>query len=228
MENCELFEDLLNKINSKLKKKKTKIELKKIQENFCKLSKYLEKINNILQKGGTNQDKIDDITNIEGINSKYEASEIVKVTEINNSDDNLKNIGQSVLSIPAILINLLLMSPRLYYRYFNKVINILPDFIYKADYANPNDYKTKMNIGYVLLFILSSVPYAGALSDFLIISNALEENRIFLAIIVSITSMLSFFSLRIFDFGSIPKLLYLLDNYSYVNYSKQNKITNSE
>ena len=40
--------------------------------------------------------------------------------------------------------------------------------------------------------------------------------------------MLSFFSLRIFDFGSIPKLLYLLDNYSYVNYSKQNKITNSE
>lgn len=92
--------------------------------------------------------------------------------------------------------------------------NIL-DCIHKKDFKEPLDFI------YILLFMLASFPFViGAFSDFMIICRALFDRRIFLATIVSITLFFSMFTFHMFDMGLIFKILYALDNNSYINYSR--------
>lgn len=83
------------------------------------------------------------------------------------------------------------------------------------------DFKKPLDLIYILLFVLASFPFAiGAFSDFIIICKALVDRRIFLATMVSTSLFFSMFTLHIIDMGLIFKILYALDNHSYVNYSR--------
>lgn len=83
------------------------------------------------------------------------------------------------------------------------------------------DFKKPLDLIYILLFILASFPFAlGAFADFMIICKALVDRRIFLATMVSTTLFFSMFTLHIIDMGLIFKILYALDNHSYVNYTR--------
>jgi len=96
--------------------------------------------------------------------------------------------------------------------------------IFNFKFKKNKDFKKPLDIIYILLFILASYPFAyGAIADFIIICKALIDGRYFLATMVSITLFFSWFTLwHIVDLGLIFKVLYALDNHSYINYSKKN------
>lgn len=87
------------------------------------------------------------------------------------------------------------------------------------DNVDFQDFKKPLDLVYIYLFITASIPFVGAISDFLIITQSLEDSNIFLAAIVFITRFISFFTLNIVDLGVVFKLLYYLDNYSYTNFN---------
>ena len=79
-----------------------------------------------------------------------------------------------------------------------------------------NDYKKPLDFVYLYLFIFASIPILGLFSDYIIIIKAINENRLFLAINTIFTRLITLFSLNILDLGTIIKLLYTFDTYSYI------------
>lgn len=68
-----------------------------------------------------------------------------------------------------------------------------------------------LSIFYIILFLLANIPFVGVIPNILIIFNAIDDGRIFLAMITIITTFLSLFTLHYFDLGVLFKLLYWLD-----------------
>jgi hypothetical protein len=93
-----------------------------------------------------------------------------------------------------------------------------------------NDFSKKIpflqSIFYIIIVIFGAIiPFAfpilgsiaGIFTDFAIFFWALMENRIYLALITFISSILSLFTLRILDLGAILKIFYIFDVYSSDN-----------
>jgi hypothetical protein len=68
-----------------------------------------------------------------------------------------------------------------------------------------------LSIFYIILFLLANIPFVGVIPNILIIFNAIDDGRIFLAMITVITTFLSLFTLHYYDLGVLFKLLYWLD-----------------
>ena len=85
-----------------------------------------------------------------------------------------------------------------------------------------------LNYGYILLILLSTLPIIGEISNFVLICKSLQEDRYFLASIVTLSSILSFFTPSFISPLARPdaalKLFYVLDNYSYLQYRKNENI----
>lgn len=242
MYNCKIKKDLLVEINKNLKEKKTDKELDNLVKQFCKLSEMLDKLYIITQKKGSKKNKINEIKKIYKFND-FQAEQILKKTNLNNiiggkkpitnmcdliDELNINMIFESILKLPRYFLDSLLLFPEAFFEGFKKILLIVPNMLCKVNWTEFNDYEKPLGIGYFLLFILASTPYVGAAADFLIIAKALEEGRLFLAIIVSLTTFISFFSGHMFDIGVILKIIYALDNYSYINYSKKKMIKDKQ
>lgn len=83
------------------------------------------------------------------------------------------------------------------------------------------DFKKPLDFIYLLLFATATIPFVGAISNLIIIIKAMYDGRMFLAIIVSLSTITSFFMFHMLDMGFILKVIYSLDVYSYNNYHKQ-------
>ena len=239
MYDCKIKKELLIRINKKLKHKKTDEEINNLVKKFCKLSELLDKLYLITNEKKSKKKKINEIKNLYDFND-YQAQEILKKTNLKNIiggkkpitnmcdliDElnlklNLNFIFESILKLPRYFLDILFEFPEIFFESFKKILLIIPNMFCKVNWTEFKDYDKPLGIGYFLLFILASVPYVGAVADFLIIAKALEDGKLFLAIIVSLTTFISFFSGHMFDIGVILKIIYTLDNYSYINYSKK-------
>lgn len=86
-----------------------------------------------------------------------------------------------------------------------------------------NDFTTRLDFVYLLLFLLASIPFLGLFPNIMISIKALRDGRTFLAILNTLTTFLSLFEFHMVDLGAVFKIMYSLDVLSmtkYVNPSK--------
>ena len=195
-----------------------------ITQSFIYLNTIITKINTILKKKTNYNEKIKWIKKL-GFNIG-ESKQIIKTltdnmlggseadstesTSINTVvDSNINKIPSLMLAIPKNIIYLVSNS-------LEKLRSLLI-----GDKITSNDFKTPLDIIYIFLFITASLPIIGIVSDFIIICRAFSNNKKFLAVITLMTRFISFFTLNLVDIGIIFKILYGLDHYSYINYSKE-------
>ena len=178
-------------------------ELRKYKTSGKKLSN--EQVNKIISLFDLNKTfKSFDITG-GGDNTSMEISEDLK-SEFNSSDKeiNLSNLPETALGI-EIPQNTCENSPP----WLNKAISNANTF-----YSNIlNWLNSGIDWVYFYLFIFASIPFYGAISNFVIIVKALTEKNYFLAIVNLMTSTLSIITtLHIIDLGLLFKVFYYLDS----------------
>ena len=81
-----------------------------------------------------------------------------------------------------------------------------------------NDYASTLDWVYILLFLLAQMPFIGFIPNAVIIFRALKDGRTFLAILNTITTFFSIFTLHAIDMGFAIKAIYALDVYSNAKY----------
>jgi len=81
-----------------------------------------------------------------------------------------------------------------------------------------NDYASTLDWVYILLFLLAQIPFVGFIPNAVIIFRALKDGRTFLAILNTITTFFSIFTLHTIDMGFAIKAIYALDVYSNAKY----------
>jgi hypothetical protein len=81
-----------------------------------------------------------------------------------------------------------------------------------------NDYQSSLDWVYILLFLLAQIPFIGFIPNAVIIFRALKDGRTFLAILNTITTFFSIFTLHTIDMGFAIKAIYALDVYSNAKY----------
>jgi hypothetical protein len=64
---------------------------------------------------------------------------------------------------------------------------------------------------------MASLPVVGAFFDIIIIIRSIKQDRIFLALLTFITTVISMFTFHMVDLGAIIKILYFLDVTSYTS-----------
>jgi len=227
-----IYKELLLLISQNIQNKKDKEFIINNIDNLVNKYSYLSKIiyeisiivMNPLFNYNKKINKIHTLLHISNKQSKHLLNKIKIPNEtqfggVHNED--LKKISETNPNLDNIcLFNLPILSLELLATFPEKILKILmnlPQFINSIDFQ---DFKKPLDYIYIFLFITASTPIIGSISDFIIISKALLDNNIYLALIVFVTRFISFFSWNMFDMGSIIKLIYALDNYSYINYSK--------
>ena len=106
----------------------------------------------------------------------------------------------------------------------NKDYGIRKNILWNKDHRPDNADIEPLNTGYIILLLLSSLPIVSPISNFILICKSLQEDRFFLATLITINSVLNFltpsFISPITRPGNILKLLYVLDNFSYMSFRK--------
>ena len=97
-------------------------------------------------------------------------------------------------------------------KFFSDLANL-----YNFDWHSFEDFTKKMDWVYLYLFALASLPVVGFIFDIIIIIRSVKQDRIFLAILTFITTMISLFTGHLVDLGLIIKILYFLDVTSYTS-----------
>jgi len=205
-----------------------------ITQSFIYLNTIITKINTILTKKTTYNEKIKWIKKL-GFNNG-ESKQIITTLSNNmlggagpedpelgpglNADSTVETsmntaIDSNINKIPGLM---LAIPKNIIYLVSNSLEKLRSLLI--GDKITSNDFKTPLDIIYIFLFITASLPIIGILPDFIIICRAFSNNKKFLAVITLMTRFLSFFTLNLVDIGIIFKILYGLDHYSYINYSK--------
>ena len=124
-----------------------------------------------------------------------------------------------MFNLPKLSLKVLLNLPSIFMQMMATWFQFLSD-TFNLRNTPVEDFKKPLDYMYLFLFVLASVPFMGAIADFITICRAIYQKRIFLACMVYTTRFISFFaSYNLFDMGAIMKILYSLDNYSYLRYS---------
>ena len=220
----ELLMLISDNISNKKHKKYVINNLDNLANKFCDLSKIINNLSYIILN---NSLSYNDKVNLISKNLSFSTKQSQKIMNILKLDkDDIKYINQKggfnevdikktenvckKLKIPSFSIKSIFSIPG----------NL---FLYLKDCISKKDFKEPLDFVYIFLFISASVPFAiGFWSDFFIICKALMDKRYFLATMVTCTLYMSMWVLHIFDVGLLFKILYALDNYSYMNYSRIN------
>ena len=135
-------------------------------------------------------------------------------------DELVKEFEKCTQNLPQLMLYITLNIPKLMLESISLGFQGLAN-IFNLDWSQFEDYKKPLDLMYIFLFMSAVVPFMGAVADTITIIRALDDQRIFLAAMVTFTRFLSFFTLNILDLGFLIKVLYSLDVYSYTNYSKK-------
>lgn len=85
------------------------------------------------------------------------------------------------------------------------------------------DYFANVDYVYLILFLVSSIPFIGFIPNVITIIKALRDKRVYLAILTSIGTFLSLFTLHILDLGLALKVVYFMDVYTTTKYENRGK-----
>ena len=246
MEKKQSYKELLHLITENLSNKKDKLFVKKnienLTDNFIYLSDILTNISFIVLDENTSLiNKIKSLKQSLPFSDKQIKTLMKKIyinphqyqnisqTGGNNTNDEKeieKALNICMFNMPQLMLkgflNLPKLSVGLLYGIFDKFTSILK-CLFDTDFLiQTNDFKKPIDYIYIILFIAASVPFAGVIADFIIICRALLDRRFFLATMVCITMFMSMFLMHSTDLGIIVKILYGIDNFSYINYPKTN------
>jgi len=226
----ELLKLISDNISNKKHKKYVINNLDDLADKFCHLSKIINNLSHIIVNNDISyNEKVNLISKNLSFSTK-QSQKIMNILKLDNND--IKYINQKggfnevdikktedickKLKVPSFSIKSILSIPG----------NL---FLYLKDCISKKDFKEPLDFVYIFLFISASVPFAiGFWSDFIIICKALMDKRYFLATMVTCTLYMSMWVLHIFDVGLLFKILYALDNYSYMNYSRVNDNINTD
>jgi len=138
--------------------------------------------------------------------------ELEKINEIGQKIDD-SSVDICLNNLPLIFIKLL--DPKIFFFIISNLFEYLSEmFTFKINWF---DYTKHLDWVYLLLFILASVPVTGGFINMIIIFRALKDERFYLAISTTISTIIStILTLNIIDFGLLFKIFYYLDNKSYM------------
>mgnify|MGYP006129577741 FL=1 len=184
--------DIKNKIESlsKLKFNKSKLSKKEANDVLRALN-----LHNIV--GGGEKDK-----------------EIAALRDIHNNLD--KNVTFCLTNMGVIASKMFSNFPKYGLLMVSKVFSDIAN-LYNFDWHSFEDFTKKMDWVYLYLFVMASLPVVGAFFDIIIIIRSIKQDRIFLALLTFITTVISMFTFHMVDLGAIIKILYFLDVTSYTS-----------
>jgi hypothetical protein len=207
-DNKEVIIERLYKLSNYIKDFVNNFSNGKSSEAYKKLS---EKYKHLLSKKQVKH--ILDLIQMKNL----KGGELDKVTEIQNKmDDSSMNICLN--NLPLIFIKLL--DPKIFFFIISNIFEYLSElFTFKINWF---DYTKELDWVYLLLFILASTPVTGGFINMIIIFRALKDERFYLAISTTITTIIStILTLNVVDFGLLFKIFYYLDNKSYMRELKK-------
>ena len=92
-----------------------------------------------------------------------------------------------------------------------------------------HDFDKSVPLTYYVLFLIGLMPLpivgsiAGIFTDIYTFINAIDDGRIYLALITFVSGIMSLFILRAFDLGALFKIFYFMDVKHEVDYKNRNK-----
>ncbi len=231
------YYNILNSISENLSEEDAryvKDNIAKINHKLLDLSDYIRNYVNIsADQNYSEKEKIENIKNLGFKNETYsysQAKEILDVLNLNlkggnQSEENInqvksalqgKDLEVCLKNIPLLILEL--MSPAYIFKtmfaIFSQVSkNVMSWFSKGIDWV------------YFFLFLSSSVPFYGAISDFIIVVKALVQGDYFLASITTLTSTIStMMNFHLTDMGVLFKIFYYLDSKSRDKSDKGNNM----
>ena len=198
-----------------------------IVKNLKKLSKYMNDIIRNFSNNKTTKSVVKSLQKkYKNIFSNKEIDNIINTLQLKNLKggeqekiDTIKNkINDDTLQVcidnlPALLIKL--MDPKIFFLVWGNLFKYLSElFTFQVNWF---DYTKRLDWVYLVLFISASIPFAGGIADMIIIFKALKDERFYLALITSVTFLISsILTMHAVDIGVLFKLFYYLDNKSYM------------
>lgn len=234
------YEFLLKKISEKIKdpkkRKYIKDNLESIVVDLKDFSKFFSKIVEITFKNISTKEKIAMLNKMKFRKSrlsKKESTDIlgalnfdnivggrkkeIEIEELRKIHSNLdKNVTFCLTNMGVIASKLFSNFPKYGTLMISKFFSDLAN-LYNFDWHSFEDFTKKMDWVYLYLFALASLPVVGFIFDIIIIIRSVKQDRIFLAILTFITTMISLFTGHLVDLGLIIKILYFLDVTSYTS-----------
>ena len=234
------YEFLLKKISEKIKdpkkRKYIKDNLESIVVDLKDFSKFFSKIVEITFKNISTKEKIAMLNKLKFRKSrlsKKESTDIlgalnfdnivggrkkeIEIEELRKIHSNLdKNVTFCLTNMGVIASKLFSNFPKYGTLMISKFFSDLAN-LYNFDWHSFEDFTKKMDWVYLYLFALASLPVVGFIFDIIIIIRSVKQDRIFLAILTFITTMISLFTGHLVDLGLIIKILYFLDVTSYTS-----------
>ena len=234
------YEFLLKKISEKIKdpkkRKYIKDNLESIVVDLKDFSKFFSKIVEITFKNISTKEKITMLNKMKFRKSrlsKKESTDIlgalnfdnivggrkkeIEIEELRKIHSNLdKNVTFCLTNMGVIASKLFSNFPKYGTLMISKFFSDLAN-LYNFDWHSFEDFTKKMDWVYLYLFALASLPVVGFIFDIIIIIRSVKQDRIFLAILTFITTMISLFTGHLVDLGLIIKILYFIDVTSYTS-----------
>tara|TARA_B100000963_G_scaffold243793_1_gene213472 strand:+ start:4081 stop:5202 length:1122 start_codon:yes stop_codon:yes gene_type:complete len=202
-----------------------------IIEKLSELSRYITDFIKVFAKNNVNNAYKQLSKKYKKILSNKEVKDILDIIQLKNLkggeleklNDMEKKIDDTTMNIclnnlPLIFIKFL--DPKIFFFVISNLFEYLSEmFTFKINWF---DYTKELDWIYLLLFLLASIPIAGGFANLIIIFKALKDERFYLAMVTSITTLIStIFTLNVIDFGVLFKIFYYLDNKSYAREMKR-------
>lgn len=234
------YEFLLKKISEKIKdpkkKKYIKDNLESIVVDLKDFSEFFSNIVSITLQNIPTKEKIQRLNKMKFRKSrltKKESKDILKALNLDNiiggsqkekEIEELKKIHANLdKNVTFCLTNMGVIASKLFSNFPKYGTLMISKFfsdmanLYNFDWHSFEDFTKKMDWVYLYLFALASLPVVGVIFDIIIIIRSIKQDRIFLAILTLITTIISMFTAHIIDLGLIIKVLYFLDVTSYTS-----------
>ena len=236
----EQYKFLITKISEKIKDTKQKKYIKdNLEEIVLNLKDFSIFFSNVIQIALSDKDiekKIQSLSKLKfkkSKSSKNESKDILKALNLDNIvgggqkdkeiaalrdiHNNLdKNVTFCLTNIGVIASKMFSNFPKYGLLIISKVFSDIAN-LYNFDWHSFEDFTKKMDWVYLYLFVMASLPVVGAFFDIIIIIRSIKQDRIFLALLTFITTIISMFTFHMVDLGAIIKILYFLDVTSYTS-----------
>jgi hypothetical protein len=236
----EQYKFLITKISEKIKDTKQKKYIKdNLEEIVLNLKDFSIFFSNVIQIALSDKDiekKIQSLSKLKFKKSKLsknESKDILKALNLDNIvgggqkdkeiaalrdiHNNLdKNVTFCLTNIGVIASKMFSNFPKYGLLIISKVFSDIAN-LYNFDWHSFEDFTKKMDWVYLYLFVMASLPVVGAFFDIIIIIRSIKQDRIFLALLTFITTIISMFTFHMVDLGAIIKILYFLDVTSYTS-----------
>lgn len=238
------YNSLLNLISSASSEKNKKLietNMAKISGGFANLSSHISEYVIISSTDDMSSEskiaQIRDLGYLDNKLSKKEATEIYKTINFQNikggsvQEKNLVKLKSEfsnpsdfcMQKLPTLLLQFF-FTPRYLFLAISSLFGWLAELSdFNVNFGSANgdswvDFSGEIDWIYLLLFMTASIPGIGSTADIIIIIKAILDGRYFLAIITTITYLISFMlTMHLVDLGMIFKIFYYLDAKSYKN-----------